>query len=63
MPDLGWLKSLIAPAAKAHSSRKISAVAVVAGAISVLRFVLPVDGAARCCDGSSLSQEFADLRG
>jgi len=43
MPDLDWFKSLIAPAAKAHTSRKISAVAVVAGAISVLRFVQPID--------------------
>jgi hypothetical protein len=45
MPNLDWFKALIAPAAKAHTSRKITAAAVVAGAISVLRFVPPSDGA------------------
>jgi hypothetical protein len=44
---LSWLKRLILPAAKAHTSRKIAAVATVASAISGFRFVDPVDDASR----------------
>jgi hypothetical protein len=44
---LGWFKQLMVPAAKAHTSRKITAGAMVAASISGFRFVQPVDGPAQ----------------
>jgi hypothetical protein len=41
--SVAWLKALILPAAKTHTSRKISAVAMIAGATSGFRFVAPDD--------------------
>lgn len=45
--SIGWLKTLILPAAKAHTSRKIAASALIAGAISGFRFVQPIDDPAK----------------
>ena len=45
-PNLRWIKSLILPAARTHTSRKITAVALITGSVSVFRFVQPVDEAA-----------------
>jgi hypothetical protein len=45
--QLLWLKALILPSAKTHLSRKITAGAVVAAAVSGFRFVQPVDDIAR----------------
>jgi hypothetical protein len=44
---LHWLKAVILPAAKTHTSRKITAGALVAASISGFRFVDPIDDAAR----------------
>jgi hypothetical protein len=44
---LRWLKAIIVRAAKAHTSRKITAGALVAASISGFRFVQPIDDAAR----------------
>jgi hypothetical protein len=52
--DLRWLKGLILPAAKMHTSRKITAGAVIAAAISGFRFVDPTDGIAQLFRGVCL---------
>jgi hypothetical protein len=46
-PNIGWLKSLILPAAKSYTSRRLTAGAIVAATISGFRWVQPIDEAAR----------------
>jgi hypothetical protein len=44
---LGWLKKLILPAAKSHTSRKITATAIVTASVSGFKLVAPADEASK----------------